>query len=82
MQAKYTHDFTTKTRQLTLKLTAEDLEGLPETVAQEFRRAEHTLRVAQLITAWGRIIGLRPADPQADLFETAGVGEGGDDEPR
>jgi hypothetical protein len=74
MQIKYSRDYTKKTRDLKLQLSAEDLEGLPETLRLAFFRAEHTQRPAQLVSVWSRILGLQPADPQTDLFEN-GDGE-------
>jgi len=78
MQAKYSREWGEKQqRSMSLKLDHEDLEGLPETLEQEFRRAEHTQRPAQILSVWARILGLRPADPQPDLFEGAEIGEHG-----
>lgn len=71
MQIKYTHDFTKHTRQLTLSLAADDLEGLPIPLLQAFRRAEHRQRPAELVGVWARILGLRPVDAQASLFPDA-----------
>ena len=60
MQAKYSREWGEKQqRSMSLKLDQEDLEGLPETLAQEFRRAEHTQRPAQILSVWARILGLR-----------------------
>jgi hypothetical protein len=78
MQAKYSREWGEKQqRSMTLKLTHEDLEGLPETLAQEFRRAEHTQRPAQLLSVWARILGLQPADAQLDMFTGAESSQNG-----
>lgn len=84
MKAKWTRDFKQRSRTLTLTLEAADLEGLPETLRQEFFRAEHSQRLPQLLSAWSRIVGLQPTDPQGDLFgdeaEAEAVGVGEDDD--
>jgi hypothetical protein len=68
MQTKYARDLTKKTRKMTLEISAEDLEGLPETLRQEFFRAEYRLHhPAQILSVWARIFGLQPADPQGEL---------------
>jgi hypothetical protein len=78
MKARYSRDWGDKQeRSMSLKLDQEDLEGLPETLAQEFRRAEHTQRPAQILSVWARILGLRPTDPQLDMFTGAEASQNG-----
>jgi hypothetical protein len=69
MYAKLIKVFGTNKRELVLRLTQDDIDKLPETLRQEFLRAEHSGRSAQIISAWARIAGLMPSDPQADLFD-------------
>jgi hypothetical protein len=78
MQVSYNREVGRKGgRKLTLQLSADDVDALPETLRQEFARAEIALllnRPASLVSVWSRILGLRPKDLQGDLFE----GEGAD----
>src|SRR5262245_20228335 len=68
MQISYNRHLTKKTRKITLELSGDDLDGLPETLRQEFLRAELIIhRPAQLVSVWARILGARPSDAQPEL---------------
>jgi hypothetical protein len=71
MQVSYNREVgAKKTRKLVLQLSSDDVEGLPETLRQEFTRAEIALvlgSAASLIGLCARIVGARPSDLQGEL---------------